>query len=343
MRSDTEGQTRGWAIVGRTSSTFFRGSEFSRLVILLAVLVGGIWAFWQYGRARPIPVVPPAVAGPPPKPVEPDRSVEFESVTDRTPMTLRDTAAYSLLIDRARGKSAVQLAAESRRDLFLTHFWERPEHYRGVPVHIDGTALRVLRYESKLSRTGWLYEAWIETPETGRYPYVCVFEDPPKGFPIGPNLSERVVFNGYFLKIMKYQAGDVARGAPLLIGRIGWDASQSAFAKAPGSGSTLKWTLILLAIMFVVTLTRWLATMRRSFRRGERAGPRFSPTDEIDADALDHWVRSTADERQDGPSAIPETSDLGVVAGIPAAEASGAQRPDEGESLTRPNSGDDST
>ncbi len=312
-------------------------------MILLAVLVGGIWAFWQYGRSRPIPVVPPAVAGPPPKPVEPDRSVEFESVSDRTPMTLRDTAAYSLLIHRARGKSAVQLAAESRRDLFLTHFWERPEHYRGVPVHIDGTALRVLRYESKLSRNGWLYEAWIETPETGRYPYVCVFEDPPKGFPIGPNVSERVVFNGYFLKIMKYQAGDVARGAPLLIGRIGWDASQSAFAKAPGSGSTLRWTLILLAVMFVVTLVRWLATVRGSFRRGDRPAARFSPTDEIDAEALDRWVRSAADEPENPTPANPEKPDSDASLGIREGEASGAGRPDPGESWARPAPGDVST
>ena len=34
-------------------------------------------------------------------------------------------------------------------------------------------------------------------------------------------MSERVVFNGYFLKIWKYEAADTARGAPLLVGRIG--------------------------------------------------------------------------------------------------------------------------
>src|SRR6185312_3143256 len=110
---------------------------------------------------------------------------------------------------------------------------------------LDGTALRVLGYDSKLSKTGWLYEAWIETPDSGRFPYVCVFEEPPRGLPIGANIAEHAVFNGYFLKIMKYEAADVARGAPVLVGRIGWDPSQSTEAQAPGSGSTLKWTLIL--------------------------------------------------------------------------------------------------
>jgi hypothetical protein len=128
-----------------------------------------------------------------------------------------------------------------------------------------------------------------------------VFESPPQGFPIGPNLSERVVFNGYFLKIMKYEATDVARGAPLLVGRIGWDPSQSTDANQPGSGSTLKWTLILLALMFVVTAGRWIASLGRLVQRGDRATTGSSMrTDEIDPVALEQWVQRAVDE-EDGP------------------------------------------
>ena len=99
-----------------------------------------------------------------------------------------------------------------------------------------GTALRVLRYESKLSKTGWLYEAWIDhAGRPGGSLTSASSRSSPKGFPIGTNVSERVVFNGYFLKIMKYEAADVARGArarrpdrlgPQPVGR----------AQAPGSG-----------------------------------------------------------------------------------------------------------
>ena len=46
-------------------------------------------------------------------------------------------------------------------------------------------------------------------PDATKYPYSCVFEDAPDGFPLGADVFERVVFNGYFLKIMKYEAGDV--------------------------------------------------------------------------------------------------------------------------------------
>jgi hypothetical protein len=274
-----------------------------RLLVLVAVLVVGLGLFWRYTRQRPRPAAPAVRAADHPKPVEPDRSPAFEGVTDRTPMSLRDNAAYALLLERARARTSEDLAKETRRDIVMTHLWERPEHYRGVPIHLDGAALRVLRYESKLSRTGWLYEAWIGTPDSGRFPYVCVFEDPPKGFPIGPNLSERVVFNGYFLKIMKYEAADVARGAPLLVGRIGWDPSQSADAAAPpGSGSTLKWTLILLALMFVVTAGRWIATLGRLTHRGDRATTRSTTrTDEIDPAALERWVQNVGDE-DEGPA-----------------------------------------
>jgi hypothetical protein len=290
---------------------------------LVAVLVVGFFLFWQYGRNRPRPAAAPAVVGDRPPPVEPDRSVAFESVTDRTPMSLRDNAAYDLLIKRSRERTPEKLAAESRRDVLLTHLWERPSGYRGVPVHIDGNALRALRYESKLSRTGWLYEAWIETPDSGRFPYVCVFEDAPRGFPIGPNIAERVVFNGYFLKIMGYQAADVARGAPVLVGRIGWDASRSADLAAPGSGSTLRWTLIALAVLFVITLVRWIAGLGRLMgRRGGRASGIAAPApgDEIDPNALAQWVREAGEE--DGPAAD-----------------SGARPPDEAQSSASPTSG----
>ena len=109
-----------------------------------------------------------------------------------------------------------------------------------------------------------------------------MFEEPPKGLPIGANLSERVVFNGYFLKIMKYQAGDVPRGAPLLVGRIGWDPAQSPDARKPGSGSTLKWTLVLLAVLFVINLGRWLTNLFRASRRRDRPASRSIPSNRPD-------------------------------------------------------------
>ena len=264
--------------------SLFRGSELPRLLVLVGHhgrrLGGGVAVRRE---VRPAPIRPAVVVEDNPQPVVPDRSIEFESVTDRTPMSLRDNAAYARLLERARSKTPAELAREARRDILLTQIWERPELYRGVPIHLEGTVRRSFRYQSKLSKTGWLYEAWIDVPDVRGIAYDCVFEEPPKGFPLGSNISEKVVFNGYFLKIMVYQAAAVNKGAwaminrgsPVLVGRIVWDPASSA-ANEVGSGSTLRWTLILLGILIVISALRWVVQLGRLFGRGDRGRRRLS-------------------------------------------------------------------
>lgn len=273
------------------ASSFFKGSEFPRLLLLAAVAAGGWGGVWWYAhRAAPL-AEEPAVATKNPPAIPVDRSAEFESVTDRSPISFLDNAGYKLLLDRVRGKTPGELAAISRRDVMLPHLWNDPKTYRGVPVHLLGSAMRVLRYPSKLSKSGWLHEAWIFPVETSKLPYVCVFEEAPEGFPLGAKVSERVVFNGYFLKIMRYQAGDAVRGAPVLVGRIGWDP-HLAPEKTNGD-LTLRLSLIVLAVLFVVSMGRWAYQMRRLFMTPSSL-PRESvkPRDEtLDPEAFAAWIR----------------------------------------------------
>jgi hypothetical protein len=271
---------------------FFQGSELPRLLFLAVIMVVGWALVWHFANKLPPATEPDFVATAKPEPVVPDRSVEFETVTDRTPTEFRDSAARSLLLDRARSKTPAELAAVARRDVVLAHLWQNPQHYRGVPIHLLGTALRVLRYESKLSKTGWLYEAWIMTPDNTRVPYACVFEEAPAGLPIGANVSERVVFNGYFLKIMKYEASDAVRGAPVLVGRIGWVPREPT--GLGGGNSTLRWSLIAIGGMFLISLVRWAYQLYRLFT-APPVSPLLtarSPADEIDTSTLEDWVHS---------------------------------------------------
>jgi hypothetical protein len=274
-----------------SASGFFRGSELSSLLVLLTLMFVGwalVWTYLQHEAGPPEEPEPSARATPPR--VEPDASPAFESVTDRTPIGLRDMAAYDLLLKRAREVSAAELARKSHGDLFFTDLWERPEHYRGVPVHLLGTARRVHSYESNLSPKGRLYEAWISTHESQGYPYVCIFEDLPEGMPVGPDLAERVVFNGYFLKEMRYLAGkEVQRAAPVLIGKIGWTPGHSAGKR----DSSVFWMALIVAILFVISLFRWIIGLRRSLARRSLASSLIRrPTDEIAPDDLAHWVES---------------------------------------------------
>lgn len=272
------------------ASSFFRGSEFPRLLLLAAIAASGWAGVWWYAhRPAAAPDEPAAVATQKPPAVETDKSIEFESVTDRSPISFLDGAAYKLLLDRARSKTPRELAAVSRRDVMLPHLWNDPKTYRGVPVHLLGSAMRVLRYPSKLTQSGWLHEAWIFTPETPKFPFVCVFEDAPEGFPIGAGVSERVVFNGYFLKNMRYQAGDAVRGAPVLVGRIGWDPHLNT-EKANGD-LTLKLSLVLLAVLFVISMGRWVYQMRRLFIAPSKRPPP-PPSESLDPEALDAWLKN---------------------------------------------------
>ena len=283
----------------------FRGSELPRLLILGAVMVLGWGLVWRFANQRPRLAEPVARAEQKPEPVVADHAEEFETVTDFTPMSFRDNAAYAYLLEKTRKLTPAELAAQSRRDILLTHLWERPELYRGVPIHILGTLKRLIRYEAKMSKTGWIYEASIYTPDASRYPYQCVFEETPVGLPLGGEVTERVVFNGYFLKIMKYQAADVARGAPLLVGRLGWEphaAPGGGAAPARESNPLLYWSLVVLGVMFFLSLGRWIFQLSR-FLSGPRStlARESHPAEDIAPGELDAWVDSVAQPEDDEP------------------------------------------
>lgn len=281
------------------NATFFRGSELPRLLFLLAILMGGMVLLWQYLYYKGNQPEPEPAATVPLPPIEPDRAPEFETVKDKTVIGLRDMAAYKLLLERARETSPAKLAEKSRRDVISYQIWERPEHYRGVPIHLLGTVLRVLTYETKLSPSGRLYEAWMVTSDSQRNPYVCVFEDAPKGFPVGDRLNERVVFNGYFLKLMRYQGGDSLRVSPLLVGRIGWVPAPAAGGAA--SRRPFLWMAIAVAVMFVITFFRWMSSFRRWLSPANRPPLHLThPTEEISAEELADWVASVPEHDDEG-------------------------------------------
>jgi hypothetical protein len=284
--------------------TFFRGSELPRLLVLLAILVGGMVLLWNYVYYKNLAGDPEPVARVPLTPIVPDRSPEFESVQDKTEIRLRDMAAYRKLLEQAADATPAALDRKSRRDVLSIQIWEQPDHYRGVPIHLLGTVLRVMTYESKLSRSGRLYEAWMVTSDSQRNPYVCVFEDAPKGFPIGDNLSERVVFNGYFLKLMKYQSGkDLGfYVSPVLIGRIGWSAGAPAQREAvPGP---YRWMAVAVGLMFAVSFLRWITGLRRSLSPASRPSiVREHPNDVIAPEELAAWLENVPEDEGDEPPA----------------------------------------
>jgi hypothetical protein len=205
--------------------SFFRGSEFPRLLFLLAIVIAG-WSAFMFASKRveqPLPK-PPIIPVAKITPVIPDDGIEFQAIVDKTKILPRETAAYAILLERARETSPEGLARKARHDIFFTHVWERPEKYRGVPVHLQGVAKKILTYEvqPELSPTKRLYEVWFYSDENRSFPNVVVLQDPPSGLVVGDELNLRVTVDGYFMKLMGYLAGDAPRAAPLFIGRMHW-------------------------------------------------------------------------------------------------------------------------
>ncbi|QDU59657.1 hypothetical protein Pan216_04880 [Planctomycetes bacterium Pan216] len=115
------------------------------------------------------------------------------------------------------------LAGKVRRDIFITNFYKDPDAYRGTPIHVVG-ALRRLEIEAEdlefknpygLDK---FYRAWIFVDDID-VPIVGLFTQLPEGIEPGLDVSERVSFDGMFLKLMEFKAADGSWYAtPMLIG-----------------------------------------------------------------------------------------------------------------------------
>ena len=271
----------------------------------LAALLAALWlvlpADAQEGIADHV-----SVGDLPPLPLA-DDGPAFRDIRDATGIRFAETAAYAVLLDRARSTSTDQFDAEARTDVVFSHLLENPERYRGLPIRLRGTARRVLRLEDipeALVPEGYLYEAWTFTADSRGYPYVLVFEDPPADFPIGDDVEAPILFRGNFFKLLAYNAGDKPRKAPLLIGRVEYlpDASANAALPGPvGRGSSRGlWMLAPIALLAAYLVARLTTTTRRllgrsSFRRRDGLPPR----DAISPEELDDWLRRDAEDDKD--------------------------------------------
>ena len=264
-------------------------------------------------KDEPKPKQAPPILAADLKPVQADSGIEFQAIVDRAPMKTRENAAYAILLDRVRSTPARDLAARSRRDLYFTHFWERPELYRGVPVHIEGTALRILTYEVNpaLAPSGRIHEAWVYPDDSQKLPYVLTFEQPPPGLVVGQDLYVRVRFDGYFLKLLSYRAGDTMRAAPMFVGRLGLMAKPAA-PPAPmvelREMSKRNGLTILIAIVVGYVLIRVAMQFRRVVASPRRSIPlpeRSLTASEIAPEELSEWLANLPEQEIDKPGPEP--------------------------------------
>jgi xanthosine utilization system XapX-like protein len=291
--------------------SFFRGNELRGLIVFVVVLAIGWPVILNYARPKDrVPEPPPPVDS---RPLNAETGIEFAGLIDKSPMSFRDNAAYKILLDRARTTSSAELSKAARRDVMYTNLWERPDLYRGVPIHFEGTLRKTLAHEKmnpELSVKGKLIECWFVTRESNPLPLVVMIEEPPPGLVISPDMSERVVVDAYFLKLLRYIAGDAHRAAPLLVGRLRWmnaDVKTGALPNAnPAPPSWANPVLIVGGLLVVYLGFRIYLTVMRYRKPGPRSYfPSSVPehlTEDLPATDLNAMLAAAADEETGLPS-----------------------------------------
>lgn len=280
------------------SAGFFRGSERNRLLLLAVVAVAGWIAVYSYLNRKP---APDRAAAPIEKrvPLPPaDDSPEMRAISDRARLNALDNPAYLALLERVRSAPPAQLAAESRRDVLWGQVWLNPSRYRGIPLHIDGTLLRVQEEfgeNSELFPKGVHYEAWVGTDDSRPNFWHLIFDEAPANLGIGNDVRGRIVFDGYFFKLHAYQASDKKwYAAPLLIGRVERVETPGTLDAEPGGGGLPQpvWIAIALALLGVGVLSRVLLLRRAQRQARELPKSRLPVSDQIDPGALADWLNA---------------------------------------------------
>lgn len=150
--------------------------------------------------------------------------VNLDSVQDGAKLLPgEESLAFCEALVKAHQASQEAFSKSAVRSLTYGNLFNEPQLHRGKVVHWEGRLKRLTRYEppaeTKLDGVTDQYEGWMFAPDNyGANPVCVIFTDLPAGLEPGDKLDVRVSFDGYFFKKYRYQAADVLRDAPLLIG-----------------------------------------------------------------------------------------------------------------------------
>lgn len=246
----------------------------------------------------------------------------FKAVQDRQPLQDFEMSAYWQLMRWSRTRSFAEFEKLARRDVPYSSLWEEPNLYRGLPIRLKLHVRRVQKFEPSKNPQDLkvVYEAWGWTDDSRSFPFCVVFPDKPDGLPIGTDVEADVVFVGYFLKWMSYQAFDTKKNSPLLIGRVRPVGRAGGVAKTGGWESAF---LTLVGGVLVLSFFGWFAIYGLRRPRTIVAATTSIP-DQLPA----NWITGTAGDSPALPTAeclnLESTApaDAGAIVSLPIATSS---------------------
>lgn len=147
--------------------------------------------------------------------------------------------------------------------------WEHPDRYRGHRVRVRGAIVRRFA-QPAFGAFPPLTELWLRTPEDNP---ICLVYPTPSDVENAPvKVGGRVVFEGTFLRRIRYQGGDGPRLAPLVVGgspphRIGKLEKATETVRLP---RWAYWTAGVSVMACLGLLMAWLHLQRPMPVRGSR-------------------------------------------------------------------------
>jgi hypothetical protein len=179
-------------------------------------------------------------------------------------LSLGDLPAYRAALSQPSAPAKV-------RSVTFADLWTRPVAYRDALVEVRGRVVRRFQ-QNAVGDFPALTEAWIMT--AGENPIGLVFPSNAEARS-RTSVGTEVTFSGTFLKLLRYQAGDGERLAPLVVGPAAPKALSSSGSSAAPWAKMGKHTDIIIgasgtALVGVVLLIQHL---RKPVRSRADAGP----------------------------------------------------------------------
>jgi hypothetical protein len=210
----------------------------------------------------------------------------FEVVADKQPMRDVDMPAYWRLMKWARRRSFVELEKRANPDVPIAKLAREPEKHRGELIRLRMRVRQIVEWDDVPENSAGVtttYDLAGGTEESRGNPYVVVCFELPPAIKVATRTDVDVVFVGYFLKILKYDAFASARGAPVLIGRVRAVPRNSHLAASRSAGLVAVLAVASAVIVTVIILAAVYRVSRRSRRRPLKPGPPALSNDNIES------------------------------------------------------------
>ncbi len=151
---------------------------------------------------------------------------KLAAVDDESRIFTTEADAWNHLTTLLNETPEETLRAHSVGRVLFQQLLTQPEVYRGKLVRSRGVARAVekvgyLGFEQSVPD---MYRVWYAPEESPEEPTIVCVISLPEGFPVGPEISEKIAFTGFFYKTNPYiTQADVPRFTPLLLAKtIQW-------------------------------------------------------------------------------------------------------------------------